>query len=165
MSKGNSMGKKLYKIFDVIKANPAWTHRRVFLAWFIYLVMAVFAAWAAATLCKSEKETTFALVVCCCLWMVLFTRGLMVAMTAVASVIFICTDGTLCIRLMRSKKNIRFDDMENVTVQRNDNTWLLDNGSEQVELPVSAFPQLDTELPKLMREAKNNPTIYREYPL
>ena len=159
------MAKKIYRIFDVIKANPSWTHRRVFLHWFFYLVMAVIAAWAAATFSKSQKETTFALVICCCLWMVLFTRGLMVAMTAVASVIFICSDGTLCIRLMRMKTNIHFDDMENVTVKRNENTWVLDNGTEQVELPVSAFPQLDTELPKLMREAKNNPTIYREYPL
>ena len=159
------MGKKIYRIFDVIKANPAWTHRRVFLRWFLYLVIAIVAAWAAATFCKTEKETTFALVICCCLWAVLFFKGLAIAMTAVASVIFICSDGTLCIRLIGLKKNIHFDDMENVTVKRDDNTWVLDNGSEQVELPVSAFPKLASELPKLMREAKNNPTIYREYPL
>jgi hypothetical protein len=80
-------------------------------------------------------------------------------------VIFICSDGTLCIRLIGLKKNIHFDDMEHVIVQRKDDNWLLDNGTEQVELPTSAFPRLASELPKLMLSAKNNPTIYREYPL
>lgn len=159
------MEKKTYRIHDVIKASPAWTNRRVLLHWLRYAVIAIFAAWAASTFCKTQKETTFALIVCCCLWAVLFFKGLSAAMTAVASVIFICTDGTLCIRLIGLKKNIHFDDMEHVIVQRKDDNWLLDNGTEQVELPTSAFPRLASELPKLMLSAKNNPTIYREYPL
>ena len=159
------MDKKIYRIYDVIKANGAWTNRRVFERWLLYVVIAILAAWFASVFSKSESDTTIALMICCGLWAVHFFFGLMSAMTAVASVIFICSDGTLCIRLMGLRKFIRFEEMENVTVQRNGNKWLLDNGSEQLELPVSAFPQLDIELPKLMLAAKNNPTIYREYPL
>jgi len=159
------MEKEIYKIHDVIKANSAWTNRRVLLRWFLYLVIAVLCAWGASTFCKTERGTSIGLVICCGIWTILFFCGLMTAMSAVASVIFVCSDGTLCIRLMGFRKFIRFEDMEKVTVPREGNKWVLDNGNEQVELPVAAFPQLDTELPKLMLSAKNNPTIYREYPL
>lgn len=155
------------KIHNAIVADRKWVRMRIISNSLLSILLGFSITYACARLSGSwgENSHTILLVICCALWLLMFTRGMTYAVSAIGSSILVCVDGTVCVRFVRERFVMQFDAAPSPDDITLDNTfWRIeDSKGNSIEVPVGAFPELNLRLPQYIEKALANPGDYREY--
>ena len=152
------------KIHSAIRAEKKWVRDRIIRYCLMMLFCCFCCIYGASRLSNhfGEKGTLAAMVFCMALGLFMLTRAMAFTVSALASAILICVDGRIRVQILREKFFMEFDKAPSPEEIETDNGfWLLtDKEGSKCELPVAAFPNLNTMLPQEIKKALDNPNNY-----
>lgn len=152
------------KIHSAIRAEQKWVRDRIIRYCFMTVFCCFCCIFAASKISHhfGEKGTLAILILCTALALFALTRAMTFTVSALASALLICVNGKVRVQILRDKFFMQFDKAPAPEdIKKENDFWVLtDTEGFKCDIPINAFPNLDTMLPREIQKALDNPNSF-----